>query len=464
MSRLVAKSFAQVVTRSASRPSWLARLAAASGAAMLACPAFAQPISASTVVQGDEEIIREGSDDRRDALNEMELTPFALENWSLISDWRLADAPTPESTDGKVVLIMTFAGWYPPSMRSLAVINRLAEEHAEAGLVVYGVHDQEAWDEGASAAEGRGVTFAIGHDAENKFRETMMVDQDPDFYLIDRAGQLRYADIETSSVEAAVALLLEETRDDAATVIDRIADATRRSELEARRTARINQSATLREIPSVPFMMPTPDAYANLRWPRPPRNQNSMQGQEPEAIARPLALPRDGFWPEPPSPLGRATVIYFVDRRIPQTVDMIDDMDSLQRRYSRDLNVIGSLSPILQDNSQPTTTTPRPETDPVEILRRTHQNMGLAHTLVLDPGGAVLNAAGGGTTTTFSSNSAGGATPTYAAIASSDGVVRWFGDATSTAFESAVREIARIDPGVKARREAEDDYLRRRGQ
>jgi len=83
---------------------------------------------------------------------------------------------------------------------------------------------------------------------------------------------------------------------------------------------------------------------------------------------------------------------------------------------------------------------------------------------VLDPAGALIGAAGGGTTTTFSFNSGGGVSPTYAAIASSDGIVRWFGDATSTAFESAVREVARIDPGVKARRAAEDEYVRRHGQ
>lgn len=445
-------------------PRWIALPALAGLVAGLASPAVAQPVSASMVVPGDDEIIREGADERRETLNEMELTPFPLEWWDLVSDWRLGEAPTPETTDGKVVLIVTFAGWYPPSLRSLGVMSRLGEEHAEDGLLVVGVHDMEAWHEGVAAAEGRNVTFAVGHDAENKFRQTLMVDQDPDFYLIDRAGQLRYADIETSSVEAAVQLLLDESREDAATVIDRIADATRRADLEARRTGRINQSATLREIPAVPFTIPSPDAYANIRWPRPPRNQNTPQGQEAEAIARPLALPRDGWWPEAPSPLGRATVVYFVDRRIPQTVDMIDDMDALQRRYSRDLNVIGSLSPIAQDNSQQTTTPARPATDPMDVLRRAHDNMGLAHSLVLDPAGALINAAGGGTTTTFNFNSSGGVSPTFAAVASSDGVVRWFGDATSAAFESAVREVARLDPGVKARRAAEDEYVRRHGQ
>ncbi len=407
----------------------------------------------------NEEIIREGDEDRRQALNEMELTPFPLQSWDLVSDWQFADPPTPESTDGKVVLIMTFSGWYPPSLRSLAVINRMATERAEEGLVVVGVHDAEAWEDGLAAAESRSVSFAVGYDADNLFRHTLMVDQDPDFYLIDRAGQLRFTDVETSSVEAAVDLLLAETRDDAATVIGRIADARLRAEIEARRTRAINQAADLTNVPDVPFVMPGPEAYAAQRWPIPPRDPNNPSAQTPESIARPIAVPREGWWPSPPNPLGRAAVIYFFDRRVSQTIDMIDDMDSLQRRYSRDLNVIGSMSPIFQDNSGQ----PAPaggSQDTMHIIRRTYESMGLAHSVVVDPTGALLGAAAGGSTVTFTSNTSGGVAPTLAAVVSSDGIVRWFGDATSHAFESAVAEVARIDPGVRARRQAEDAYLR----
>lgn len=439
-------------------PRLIASLSVA-GVALSAVPVAAQPHEMVNPV----EIVREGTDERREALNDMELTPFPLEYWDLVSDWRLADAPTPESTDGKVVLIMTFAGWYPPSLRSLAVINRMASERAEEGLVVVGVHDTDAWEEGLAAAESRGVAFAVGYDAENKFREALMVDQDPDFYLIDRAGQLRLADIETSSVEAAVDELLAESREDAATVVERLEDAQRRAELLARRTSLINQSADLTDIPNVAFVMPPPEAYTAVRWPIPPRDSRNSNSQTPEAIARPLPLPRDGWWPSAPTPLGRVVVIYFFDRRIPQTIELIEEMDALQRRFSRDITVVGSMSPIFQDNSgqqQPTT----PPPDAVQVVRRTYETKHLAHSLVVDPAGGLLGAAAGGQTVTFSSNGSGGANPTVAAIITSDGTQRWFGDATSHAFESAIAEIARTDPGVRARRRAEDEYLRQHGQ
>src|SRR4030095_5940001 len=60
------------------------------------------------------------------------------------------------------------------------------------------------------------ITFAYGVDAQNEFRKALLSTQDPDFYIVDRAGNLRYADVETASVEGAVNFLVDETADTAA--------------------------------------------------------------------------------------------------------------------------------------------------------------------------------------------------------------------------------------------------------
>src|SRR3954470_18617576 len=69
-----------------------------------ATPAFAQP-----------DIIREGEGARRRELDKMELKPFPAEAWSKLSDWTNGPALTPGVTSGKVVLIVTWADWYPAS-------------------------------------------------------------------------------------------------------------------------------------------------------------------------------------------------------------------------------------------------------------------------------------------------------------------------------------------------------------
>ncbi|MEZ6234765.1 MAG: TlpA disulfide reductase family protein [Phycisphaerales bacterium] len=419
----------------------------------LAAPAMAQ-------MELDDQIVREGLGERRVDLTRLELTQFDPAWWELLSDWRIGEeAPTPDTLDGQVVLVVTFAGWYPPSVRPLAMAQRLYETYGEDGLVVIGVHDPEGFDDGVEAAERRGVTFPIAIDAEGAFREALLVDQDPDFYLIDRSGQLRFADIETSSVELAVEHLVEETREEAETLVSRIDDARRRAEIEARRTARINQQADLLSIPDVAFPEPSEAAYALAHWPRVQVDPNATPAFGEPAGPRRLQMPADGFYPSAPASKGRAFVVYFWDRNMPATTARIRPMDEIQRRYARDISVVGVMMNMNQQNNfgQPVENVGGPEAR--AVLRETHRSAGLAHTLLADLGGALMNAAEGNQ---FSSSGQG--PRTMAAVVSSDGVIRWFGDSTSHGFESAVALVAREDPGVRARRAAEDEYLRRRGR
>lgn len=433
---------------------------------LVAASLLGVPASALAQIELDDQIIREGTGERREQLTALELTQFAPETWDLLSDWNLAseedEQPSPDTLDGKVVLIMTFASWYPPSMRSLGVVGRMAQERAEDGLVVIGVHDTEAYEDGVGLARDRGALFPIARDADNAFREAMLVDQDPDFFLIDRSGQLRFADFETASLEAAVDLLLAESREDAETLVSRIADARRRAEIEARRTARINQQADLTNIPEVPFVMPTPEQYALVRWPQFPRDPNQPQFTNDQQAPRKITMPRDGFWPAAPAGLGRASVVYFFDRRVPESTALIPQMEAIQLRHKRDLYVIGALTPLRQDNTgqQPTT----PAVDPLQVVRQAYERAGLTHVLVADPGGALLGSASGNTSGFggFSGSTQG--PPVWAAVVSSDGTVRWFGNPNTPAFESAVQVVAREDPGVRARRQAEDEYLRTRNR
>ena len=425
---------------------------------LLSVVGFATPAMAQ--LELDDQIIREGLGERRDDLTKLELTPFDPAWWELLSDWRIAEEPpTPDTLDGNVVLVVTFAGWYPPSVRPLAMAQRLYETYGADGLVVIGVHDPDGFDDGVEAAERRGVAFPIALDAEGEFREALLVDQDPDFYVIDRSGQLRFADIDTASVEQAVEILIEESREDAETLVSRIDDARRRAEIESRRTARINQQADLLSIPEVSFPEPSEEAYALARWPRVQVDPNQFSGFGEPAGPRRVELPGDGFYPSAPATKGRAVVVYFWDRNVPATTARIRPMDELQRRYARDISVVGVMMDLNQQNNfgQPVENVGGPEAR--AILRDTHRSAGLAHSLLADLGGAMRSAAEGNQFSSF-----GQGPRTMAAVVSSDGVVRWFGDSTSTGFESAVALVAREDPGVRARRAAEDEYLRRRGR
>ncbi len=91
---------------------------------------------------------------------------------------------------------------------------RLLDQHADDGLVVIGVHDKEGWDEVAPFAESAaGLRSCATRTAPC---ETLKVDQDPDIYVIDRVGNMRYADITTETATEAVETLLGEDQTSAA--------------------------------------------------------------------------------------------------------------------------------------------------------------------------------------------------------------------------------------------------------
>src|SRR6185295_1366364 len=125
----------------------------------------------------------------------------------------------------------------------------------------------DGWEGAADAAKKAGVTFRYAHDVNNGFRAALKVDADPDFYLIDRAGQLRYADIQTQSVTAAVSELLAETREHAAAETERLkAEAAKRA-ADAKLTGQIHEGIDLANLPEMDVPKQSPEAYAKVKWP-----------------------------------------------------------------------------------------------------------------------------------------------------------------------------------------------------
>ncbi|MCW5776254.1 MAG: TlpA family protein disulfide reductase [Phycisphaeraceae bacterium] len=418
-------------------------------AVVLSVPAF-----------GQDGVIRESTGERLQRLTKMELSPFDGANWNLLSSWTNGDALTSEATNGKVVVIMTWAGWNPVASRALPMAKRLHDNYEAEGLILVGVHHGTGWEEGLKAAERAGIKFLLAHDAENKFREALLVDQDPDFYVIDRAGQLRYADIVTESVETAVRVTLGETVDQAAGIRGRLAEDAQRREAEARRTEAIRSQIDLRTLPEVPFMPPSKAAYEATTWPTPPRddqNRGQQQPQEPPI----LMLPNTGYHPAPPATAGRAVVVYFWNPNDRDSYSVMGEMDRLQRQMGRDLVVVGALVPIQDENrgwqqQQDTKNDPAVLTTRMTQFRNARQ---LDHALLLDLAGVSLasmpSRQGYGAAVRFP-------TP-YAVLASSDGLVRFWGNPVSPAFRSALDRVIRDDPGIAARRRAEAEYIRTKG-
>jgi hypothetical protein len=426
--------------------------AATLGLAGLAAPALAQ------------NVIREGAGTRRQQLDDMELKPFPYDIAVHLTQW--TGEPV-EVGAGEPALIVTFATWYAPSMTGLSVAQRMADSYGDQGLKVIAVHDPRGFDDAPKTLEQRKITIPVALDAEGKFREALKVDQDPDFYVVDRAGRLRYADIDTRSVPAAVKEVVSESRDVAADLPERLAAERAATERDRRRTGVINPEANLADLPDFD-PRPGAEMYAAADWPDRwtefEEKELSRRGRG-ETEAPTLALPADiEQFGKPLRTSGRATVVYLWFPDVVRSYQRVQpQMDLLAREKTRDVAVVGLLAPTPSENRRRSDDDEAAEAIRAQRfeqqVRRARTERRYDHTIVVDRGGAILQQILGGD----GRGSRGQPYTPLAAIFSSDGRLRWIGSPDSSQFNSALEHLLRADPGVQMRRTLEESFIRERG-
>jgi hypothetical protein len=409
----------------------------------------------------------EGSGERRKQLDDMHHTPFDHALWGELSEWT-GTAPTAESTRDKVVLIVTWSGWYRQSHAAVRKAQSLHARLGEKGLVVVGVHHPQNFASGAPAAQQLGVTFAWAADTNGRFRQALKVDQDPDFYLIDRAGNMRYADVETDSVDAAVAELLAETPEKAVGMQATIAARKAAEEREARRFRDVEGRVRPGDAPSVDFEEPAPEAYAAVRWPRIPKFNIQGLTEIDNLIERinkdgpKVSLPDDGWTTSPPNTKGKLVIVYLMDPRRRDMINIIRDMNRIQDLYVRDVVVVGSLGSYDRDAQQQVEMDPRDKADLeariAAVVASIRQNRQANHPIVV--GRVTSDAFQNGAVPIFRPV---GEEMAATFILSSDGSMRYLGHPNTDNYHAMIRNLINIDPGVQARRKAEDAAARSAG-
>ena len=400
---------------------------------------------------GQSTVQREGEGTRRAELNAMELQAFPADLLTKLSDWQNGAAPTPADWVGKPVLIFTWSDWYAPAKRAMTSAQKLSEKYSKDGLIVIGVHNPEGWADSAKPAAGPG-SLLLAHDASGDFRKGLKVDQDPDFYLIDRAGQLRYADIKNESLDAAITEVLAEKTDDAAAIKDRLASDAKAKDAAARRTESLHADARFTQIPEQEFTPPTAEDFKTVKWPALPKDPNNPFAPIP--TAKVAQIPAGEWFPSKPELKGRMVIVYFWSPVFNETFyEPMPFADQMQTQYGRDAVIIGVMSTFDNVNG---VTLKDEDKDPAKLLKRMKaiaESRNLKHYLVADTGNAMLNSIADTTT--------GQTIFPFWAILSSDRTARWWSSPGSTSPWGAMQNVMENDPGIKARRAAEAEWLRK---
>lgn len=374
------------------------------------------------------EVRREGTGARRDELNAMELKPFGADRWASLKGWTNGPAPTADSLKGKVVLITTWASWHPPSVAAVGRSDKVLAALGDKGLVVIAVHDAKRFEMAAKVSQERGFKCLIAQDEGGKFRQALKADLDPNFYFLDRAGNLRFADVESDVMEKAAELLVSETAEAAAKVPEAFATAVKTAKGPAVKT-----KAMAGALAEGDFKPPLSNIYDGAAWPA--RNLGSddkpvpgldLQGQRvPDADL--FGHANTWLTPKPRLP-GRVAVLLLTSTQTEKARRVRPALVALADRYPLDLVVIAVAAP---------------EDDTNALQRQFRENPPGYSVMQDNAASGILKAAG-----------ARGEDP-IVVVVSTDGTVRWQGLASDAGFRPAVEQTVSADPGVAARRTAQ---------
>ncbi|MFA6043663.1 MAG: hypothetical protein WC718_01650 [Phycisphaerales bacterium] len=416
-------------------------------------------VSTALAMQPADGIVRKGEGSLRMDLNKTELKPFDTALWSKLSDWKngtAADALAP----GKPVLVLLWTDYVPTSKRAFALAKRMAEKYGPEGLVVVCAHGQNDWDNAPKPEAPKGATMLLAHDSKEEFRHTLRSAGDPDFFVIDRAGQMRYASVATESVDAALEKVVKESRGEAAAINGVLQAAAMQQAADQRRTEANRSNVDLTKLPEVPFEAPPAEAFANKSiWPAKPKQENGYNNQDDQQIK--VAIPDTGYLSgSKPETKGRVVLLYYWGLDVRQSFPSIDRMELLQRQHGRDLTVIGVLSPLKENNNNGQQNPD--DTDPKKLEARVRSflaSRNLNHAILVDPSGALLSQAVPNRNLTTEH-------PVFPVISviSSDGTLRTWGPLEEPAVRAGLDRVLEVDPGMLARRKAEQAYIRAHDQ
>jgi thiol-disulfide isomerase/thioredoxin len=149
---------------------------------------------------------REGAREAKDPLEGKAPPAFYVKEWMNTNGKELRW----EDLKGKVVVIDFWGVWCPPCRAAIPHLKELYEKHKKDGLVIIGVHTTNQGEKMADYVKENAMPYPVAIDVDKKTVEAFKVDSYPDYYLIDRAGKLRVADLANGDLDRAVEILLKE--------------------------------------------------------------------------------------------------------------------------------------------------------------------------------------------------------------------------------------------------------------
>jgi len=162
-------------------------------------------LTSGVALSADGPVLEKGK--QRETLDAMQGKPAPA---LVVKEWMNSKPLTLADLKGKIVVLDFWATWCGPCLAAIPHTNELARKYADKGVVIIGVCAMRGAEKMAATVKSKGIAYPVAADETGATVEAYKVDSFPDYHIIDRKGNLRWADMANKDVEKAIELLLKE--------------------------------------------------------------------------------------------------------------------------------------------------------------------------------------------------------------------------------------------------------------